>query len=103
MSRAARIWPILVVIYGAFFYWYTALGGPLSPKEVDHHISQLQASGGDPERLKLWRQFMETDTGDDFVMINVIDMRATPKQVEGVQPGDSTADVQLRGAGRASA
>ena len=36
---------------------------------------------------------MEEDTGDDFVMINVIDMYDTPLQVEGVNPGESSDDV----------
>ena len=32
----------------------------------------------------------EEDTGDDFVMINIIDMYETPLQIEGVEPGESS-------------
>ena len=39
------------------------------------------------------RRFMAEDTGDDFVMINVIDMYETPLQIEGVEPGQSSAEV----------
>ena len=36
---------------------------------------------------------MEEDTGDDFVMVNVIDIYETPLQIEGVAPGESSDDV----------
>ncbi len=96
MSRTTRVWAILAAVYAAFFYWYTSFGGPLSSEEIDHYISQLEGQEADPERLELWRQFMESDTGDDFVMINVIQMRATPKRVEGVLPGETSAEVMRR-------
>jgi hypothetical protein len=36
---------------------------------------------------------MEEDTGDDFVMVNLIDMHETPLQIEGVAPGESSEEV----------
>ena len=36
---------------------------------------------------------MEEDTGDDFVMINVIDMYETPMQIEGVAANDTSDQV----------
>ena len=39
------------------------------------------------------RAFMEEDTGDDFVMINVIDMYDTPLQIDGVEPGETSEQV----------
>ena len=36
---------------------------------------------------------MEEDTGDDFVMVNVIDMYETPLQIEGVEPGETSDQV----------
>ena len=35
----------------------------------------------------MMRRFLEEDTGDDFVMVNVIDMYDTPLQIEGVSRG----------------
>jgi len=96
MSRSTRIWTVLVAIYLGFFFWYTSLRGPLSHEEIAGYLSELEGQGADPERLKLWRQFMESDTGDDFAMINVIQMRETPEQVEGVLPGESSAEVMNR-------
>ena len=42
------------------------------------------------------RKFMEEDTGDDFVMVNVIDMYDTPLQIEGVEPGETSDEVLAR-------
>ena len=39
---------------------------------------------------------MEQDTGDDFVMLNVIDMYDQPLQVPGVEPGESSDDVMAK-------
>ncbi len=36
---------------------------------------------------------MEEDTGDDFVMINVIHLYDEPLQIEGVEPDDTTDEV----------
>ena len=36
---------------------------------------------------------MEEDTGDDFVMINVIDMYEEPMQISGVSSSDTSEDV----------
>ena len=46
-----------------------------------------------PERVAMLRKFMEEDTGDDFVMLNVIDMYETPLQIEGVEPGETSDEV----------
>jgi len=42
------------------------------------------------------RAFLESDTGDDFVMVNVIEMNADPGDVPGM-PSGSTADEILAG------
>jgi hypothetical protein len=41
----------------------------------------------------MFRDFLESDTGDDFVMLNVIDLHDTPIAIEGVEPGDTSSDV----------
>ena len=41
----------------------------------------------------MMRRFLEEDSGDDFVMVNVIDMYETPLQIEGVEPGETSGEV----------
>lgn len=88
-------WSVLAVLYVAFFSWYTSCGGPLSEAEVDAYMARVEANSpdGDPERLAIVRAFLDSDTGDDFVMLNVIDFHETPLQVQGVEPGESSQEV----------
>jgi hypothetical protein len=83
------------VIYAAFFIWYTSFGGPLSDEEIEQYMAyfERQADSLDSKGLERMRHFMETDTGDDFVMINVIDMYDEPLQIEGVNPGETSDEV----------
>ena len=92
----SRVWTLLVVVYAAFFSWYTSFGGPLSGEEIDRYLGVLSQNARDPERLEVWKRFMETDTGDDFAMLNAIEMRKTPLQVEGVTPGETSDEVMMR-------
>ena len=93
MLSPRGVWTILVLLYLAFFGWYTSFAGPLTSEEIDHYVEILAQRGGDPERVERWRQFMEADTGDDFAMLNAIDMRDEPLAVEGVSPDASSAEV----------
>jgi hypothetical protein len=95
MTRTRWIWAILTGLYGVFFSWYTSFGGPLSDEEIAHYIELIErrVPAPPPERLAMMRKFLEEDTGDDFVMINVIDMYETPLQIEGVEPGETSDEV----------
>jgi hypothetical protein len=86
---------ILGVLYLSFFSWYTSFGGPLSPEEVEHYVALMaeQNPDGTPERRAMMRAFLESDTGDDFVMWNTMEMHATPLQVDGVEPGETSMEV----------
>jgi hypothetical protein len=42
------------------------------------------------------RDFLAADTGDDFVMVNVIEMREPPTRVEGVGENESASEVLAR-------
>lgn len=95
MTRVGTIWLVLGLLYAVFFGWYTSFGGPLTDEEIAGYLRAFEEA--DPEapaegRAAL-RRFMEEDTGDDFVMINVIDMYDTPLQIEGVAPGESSDAV----------
>jgi hypothetical protein len=95
MPAPSRVWIVLGVLYAAFFGWYTSFGGPLTDEEIAHFMSLAEAREPrpSPERLAQLRRFMEEDTGDDFVMINLIDMYETPLQTEGVEPGETSEQV----------
>jgi len=95
MTRTRWIWAILTALYGVFFGWYTSFGGPLSDEEIAHYIALIERRepAAPPERVAMLRRFMEEDTGDDFVMVNVIDMYETPLQIEGVEPGETSDEV----------
>lgn len=96
MLTPARVWLAIAMVYALFFGWYTSLAGPLSADEVEHYVELLSANGGDPDRIALWRAFMESDSGDDFAMVNVIELRDEPLQVAGVAPGETSNEVLAR-------
>ena len=91
--NARRIWVGLVLLYAAFTGWYTSWSGALSWEEVDAYVARLTEKGAKGQRLALWRQFLATDTGDDFAMWNAIGLRDAPLPVEGVPPGESTQQM----------
>ena len=95
MSVERWIWLVLVAVYAAFFYWYTSFGGPLTAAEIERYLAA--ADQRDPtmsaETRAMLKRFMENDTGDDFVMVNLIDLYETPLQIEGVAPDETSSDV----------
>lgn len=94
--RATRVtWAALVAVYLAFFAWYTSFDGPLGPDEVERYVALMAEQNPDatPEQRAALRAFLAADTGDDFVMWNTIEMRATPLAVDGVDPGDTSDEV----------
>ncbi len=95
MTRTRWIWAILVGLWVAFFSWYTSFGGPLSDEEIAHYIALIESRepAPPPDRVAMLRKFMEEDTGDDFVMVNIIDMYETPLQIEGVEAGETSDEV----------
>jgi len=56
-------------------------------------LSEQQDPGASAEDRARIRAFMEEDTGDDFVMINVIHLYDEPLQIEGVESDDTTDEV----------
>ena len=95
MTTTTWIWLIIAVIYLAFFSWYTSFEGPLTEAEIGHYLelSKEQDPDSSAEDLARIRAFMREDTGDDFVMINVIHLYDTPLQIDGVEAVETTDDV----------
>ncbi|MEM1249654.1 MAG: hypothetical protein AAGK22_24980 [Acidobacteriota bacterium] len=92
-SRSALLSIALTAVYVLFFLWYTPLGGPLSPEEIDLYLERIAADGLSEADQQSLREFLETDTGGDFAMVNVIELREPPTRVEGVGPQESASDV----------
>ena len=90
MIRPRTAWLALLVAWLAFFGWYTSFEGPFTPEEIATIMQQVEASGAAPQDIAKMRAFLESDTGDDFVMINLIEMNDPPPRMDGV-PEDATA------------
>ncbi len=93
MKRDYLIWGVPALIYAVFFVWYTNLTGSLTDKEIAFYMEKVEAQNQNPEQRAQLRRFMEEDQGDDFHMINLIDMKAKPDPVEGVAPDESAQQV----------
>ena len=94
--RASHLRIALLVLWVAFFCWYTSFGGPLSGAEIQAFVARMEQNGVDPERIALWRGFMESDTGDDFAVVNFIDLEDEPDRIEGIGPDETTEEVMAR-------
>ncbi len=94
MTVEKTVWGGLTILFVAFFSWYTSFSGPLSDQEIDYYLEKFQeredTTRDDIERLE---KFLREDTGDDFVMVNLIEIYETPLPIEGVDEGDSSAAV----------
>lgn len=88
------IWGAALVLWAAFFLWYTNLRGPLTPEEIELYTTRMQASRElDPEQFARLRRFLESDTGDDFLMLNMIEMHEKPEPISGVRPDETSQQV----------
>ena len=80
---------IVTIIYSILFIWYTNFGGPMSDEEVDQAIIGLKANGMTGQNLETWESFMRTDTGNQFIMLNNIDMNPNPPKMPKTPKGAS--------------
>ena len=96
MSIRLKIWLVPALLYALFFAWYTDLGGPLSDAEVDHYVATMKSNGRPKEVIAFMKAFAKQDTGRQFLMVNNIDMKENPPNVEGAEPGESAADLMGR-------
>ncbi len=87
------IWGVAAVLWLAFFAWYTNLRGPISAEEIDTWVAAMLENGSDPATEARLRKFLEEDDGDDFLMMNVIQMKEKPDRIEGVGPDETSGQV----------
>ena len=108
MSKNYRSWLVLIAIYGAFFLWYTDLGGKLNSDEIETYLVKLQENSkakgiSSPAELEMSKatlkrveKFMREDSGKQFLMVNNIDMSENPEDIEGAQPGETANQLMDR-------
>jgi hypothetical protein len=90
------IWGVPAFFYLAFVSWYTDFGGPLREDEIAGYLAKFAGQGVSNEFLSRVRDFMATDTGRQFQMVNVIDYDEDPPDVEGAAPGESAEQLMGR-------
>ena len=79
MRRTLLVWVILAATYAVFRLWYDGGGGPLTQGEVARYLALFEERGAPPERVAKMREFLESDTGSDFVMANFIHYQDSPE------------------------
>ena len=70
MTTTSIILGGIALLYGLFWYWYTGRQKPLTQQEIDNYMSELITRESDDIVLTRIRDFMVSDTGKGFVMVN---------------------------------
>jgi len=96
MTARSKLWLISALIYGAFVFWYTDFGGPVTDAEIQDWKQSMRTNGSSPERIVYFERFFEEDTGRQFLMLNAIDMNENPPSVEGAEPGENANQLMAR-------
>ena len=91
--KRSYIWIIGFVLYGLFFSWYTNFEGPMTEKEISVVLERAKSLGRSEQNLATLENFMRTDTGNDFIMVNLLDMNESPPQLPATGPGASSSDL----------
>lgn len=91
--RRFVVWGLSLALWLLFSWWYTNTEGPLTTEEIDHYLGLLEQRGIDPERADAMRTFLESDSGDDFAMINIIEMNSSLPDLDGLAPGATAAEA----------
>lgn len=86
-------WGLSLALWLLFTWWYSNTGGPLTAAEVDHYLGLMEQRGTDPETADAIRTFLENDTGDDFAMLNVIEMNHSVPDLQGLGLGATPQDA----------
>jgi hypothetical protein len=94
MIQPKIFWLVLLGLWFGFFAWYTSFAGPMTAAEITTILEASERRGRSPEQIARIRNFLESDTGDDFVMVNVIELNDPAPTLPGM-PADASADDLL--------
>lgn len=85
MTRRRLIWTLPAILYILFVGWYTDFGGPVTEDEIAMYLERFEEIGFSQERRDRIRQFMEADTGRQFLMLNAVDFAEGSVDVPGAE------------------
>jgi len=80
------LWLIAAFFYTFFFSWYTSFEGPMQDDEIREVLRLAEGNGRSPQSLKMLEHFMRSDTGNDFIMVNLLDMNESPPELPATGP-----------------
>ena len=84
--RRQIFWLLGAVIYGIFFSWYTNFDGAMTEQEINAALARSEEQGRSQESLAVLEHFMRSDTGNDFIMVNLLDMNESPPDLPATGP-----------------
>ena len=92
-SGVWKIWIFVAVLYGVFSLWYFNWAGPITSSEIESYMTAFQnAEGNQHTDAQIFRAFLEQDDGDEFVMLNLVQLHdgdvTHPVSGEGVNPSE---------------
>ncbi len=94
MFGAWWIWPLALSLYIAFRLWYDNWRGPLCQSEIEDFMASVANTQMSPySDPTILRQFLETDDGKEFVMVNLV--RVHPGTVTHPLTGQDTSSIEL--------
>lgn len=77
MMTTSILLGIIGFLYALFWFWYTSRQRPLTQQEIDNYMRQLSVQEADDVVLARIRDFMVSDTGKGFVMVNLLQLKET--------------------------
>jgi hypothetical protein len=71
---------VLVAIYAGWFVWYGGTGGPVTKQELAAYIGDMKAKSTSSQQVRneaaeLMHRLAESDSGGEFLMINLMNYR----------------------------
>ena len=92
LSKRGLLWGIPAIVWLIFTVWYTDFGGPLTDAEIAQALIALERRGMDAERFAQFERFLREDSGNQFLMVNNIDMSEDPPSMPDFGPGATAED-----------
>lgn len=77
------IWGGAAFLYLLFWSWYVGFDGKMTTAQVDEAMQELSAHGAagpEASQLEVVRQFLLSDDGKDFVMVNGLHLKEPKEQ-----------------------
>ena len=77
MSLSTTLLIVISVMFALFWFWYTGGQKPLTKQEIDTYMPKLRKLEMNEAVLARIHQFMMSDTGKGFVMVNLLKLNDT--------------------------